>query len=174
MGSDAMPRRAPSTEGAAFAQRLLAENREELARADNKAATLLAAALIIVGALLAGFVAGDWSVSSLPSQSLVLWWVAVALAAVGICLLAAALAPRRMKRTEDSNRLAYFGDVANLASCDDLVEALDKAAKSDGARYVDQLFVTSQILSAKYSCIYWGMILLVGASFAGLLAVFAR
>jgi len=48
---------------------LHSETREELARADAKATTLLSVTGLIIGALLAGAIAGDWRLGSSTTRS---------------------------------------------------------------------------------------------------------
>jgi len=94
---------------------LVAATRDELRRADAKAALLLAAIGVIVGALLGCFNSSHWTPTRLQSGEQVLWWAGVATATVGLLLIAASVYPRdRQRRTPYPGPPAYYGDVAAL------------------------------------------------------------
>src|SRR5690242_8638023 len=73
---------------------LLKDTREELARADSKAALLLAGTGVVVGAVLAGLLGGRWTPFSLDNRVEWIWWLGVGSAAAGIFSIAAAVYPR--------------------------------------------------------------------------------
>ena len=77
---------------------LLADTREELTRVDSKAALLLAASGVIIGALLAGFFGGRWTPFDLSSKVQWLWWLGAASAAFGLFSIAAAVYPNIHQR----------------------------------------------------------------------------
>lgn len=163
-----------SSEAYTLADTILAENREELSRADGKASTLLAAALIVVGVLLAGVLAGDWSPGKLVPWARVAWGIAAVLALGGISSLVAALMPRHVWRPNENGRVSYFGDVAEKGGVEEVCRELEAMAMAPASRTVDQLFVTSRILRSKYSCITWGILLLSTAVVLALFAVLVR
>src|SRR5262245_8921031 len=74
---------APGEDRTTYLVDLLKEAREELARADSKAALLLAATGVAVGALLAGLIGGKWMPFSLDNRVEWLWWFGVASVASG-------------------------------------------------------------------------------------------
>lgn len=150
---------------------ILREAREELVRADGKASLLLAATGIIIGALLAAFLAGTWHPSKLKDCVEWLWWVGTALGSLGTLALAAAVFPRTKYR---SNRrpgiVAYFGDVVGL-SMDELRMGLEGTAKNEDSATLDQLKAICFVVDKKYRWIQTGMVLLGVAALCCVLAV---
>ena len=76
-------------ESSQHAAALHRETREELARADGKATTLLGVVGLILGALLAGIIAGNWSPNHLGCFEEMIFW----LGAVGAAAAGAAVTP---------------------------------------------------------------------------------
>lgn len=150
---------------------ILREAREELGRADGKASLLLAATGIIIGALLAAFLAGTWHPSKLKDCVEWLWWVGTAVGSLGTLALAAAVFPRTKYR---SNRrpgiVAYFGDVVGL-SVEELRLGLEGTARNEGSATLDQLKAVSVVVDKKYRWIQMGMVLLGVAALCCVLAV---
>ncbi len=72
---------------------LLKDTREELGRADGKAAMLMSASGVVVSVLLAGAIAGKWDPTELGHWQW-LWWPGAAAGAIGIVAFAAAVWPR--------------------------------------------------------------------------------
>lgn len=58
-----------------YAAKLLAETREEIVRADTKAEILFAACGVVVAAVLAGMITGDWSPEDLDRVATVVFWM---------------------------------------------------------------------------------------------------
>ena len=134
---------------AAFAARLLRENREELQKADAKANIVLAAAGVVVGALLAGLIAGD---VSLKEESVCVWVLTLAAGCAllgGVGLAGAAVYPRIGK--PERSRLRYF---AEITQHDDDLDALRAALKKESVRGLDrdvhQLYRLSRLVQMKY------------------------
>ncbi|MFJ8893568.1 Pycsar system effector family protein [Leifsonia sp. NPDC102414] len=139
------------------AEAILREAREELSRADNKAALLLAAAGVIVGALLAAFIAGDWTPAKLPSCVQWLWWIGAASGCAGLFSLATAVYPRTKYRGQRAPAVVtYFGDVVNTLPSE-LKERLIATAKASDARVLDQVVIVSSIVDRKYRGIQFGL-----------------
>jgi len=137
---------------------LLEDTREELGRADAKAALLLAAAGVAVGALLAGLLNGRWVPFALDNRIEWLWWLGVAATAAGIYSVAAAVYPR-IQRSTDSNpeTLAYYGDVAAYEDIGSFRKALEQEPPDARKRLMDQTYVVSKIAQKKYVLIRRGM-----------------
>src|ERR1035441_6347411 len=95
-GSPISPEAADPT--ASYLADLLADTREELTRADSKAALTLAATGVVIGALLAGLFGGKWTPFDLNSKIQWLWWLGVGSAALGVFSIAAAVYPRIRRR----------------------------------------------------------------------------
>ena len=160
----------------AFAEVLLDEGREELARADGKASILLSASGVILGALLAGVLAGTWSPTKLGDHPATEWsfWAGVAFAAVGVVLLAWAVLPRT-RHNGSRETLAYFGHVVRYRerglairratrrsrearSKEELKKAVRTASAGTFDRTVDQVWTVSLIVYRKYRRIRWAML----------------
>lgn len=141
-----------------YLEHLLDDTREELARADSKAALLLAATGIVVGALLAGLFGGRWTPFDIDNRIEWLWWVGVAAAAAGIFSIAAAVYPRLRPRgaSPPPGAPAYFGDVTTYKDIDAFRLAI-KQAPSLQERLIDQTFVVSWIAWRKYVLLRQGL-----------------
>jgi hypothetical protein len=140
-----------------YARQLLSESREELTRADNKAALLLAAVGVVAGALLAAVVAGDWSPFSLAACVAWVWWLGATAAVVGIIFLAAAVYPVTKYRTQrPADFIAYFGDVVSVDGSV-LQDRLIKSSQLYDARLIDQISAISGIVDRKYRAIQAGL-----------------
>ena len=142
-----------------LAEGLLQETREELGRADSKAATLMSASGVMISVLLAGVIAGKWSPTELGSLQW-LWWPGAAAGTIGVVSFAAAVWPR-VSHKGPKGMLAYFGHVAQYKKVENLEAALDnKVASQPVERTVDQLHIVSKIVRRKYWLIRGGMVLL--------------
>lgn len=140
---------------------LLKDTREELGRADSKAATLMSASGVVVSVLLAGAIAGKWNPTELGHWQW-LWWPGAVAGAIGVVAFAAAVWPRAV-HTEPKEALAYFGHAAQYEKVEDLETALDEKVSSPKKdRTTDQLLTVSKIVRRKYQLIRWGIGLLGG------------
>ncbi len=137
---------------------LLQDTREELGRADGKAATLMSASGVVVSVLLAGAIAGKWNPTALGYWQW-LWWPGAAVGIAGIVAFAAAVWPR-VRHKEPKDALNYFGHVAQYKTVQDLEAALDKKVCSSKDRMTDQLLTVSKIVRRKYRLIRVGLSLL--------------
>lgn len=136
---------------------LLTDTREELTRADSKAALLLAATGVAVGALLAGFLGGKWTPFDLDHRVEWLWWVGVGSSAAGIFSIAAAVYPRIGRRGAPHPEVpAYYGDVAECKDIEMFREAIAQAP-SPQKRLIDQTFQVSRIVQRKYVLLRRGL-----------------
>jgi hypothetical protein len=139
--------------------RLLAETREEAARADTKAEVLTAAYGILVGATLAGIAGGDWAPSRLGHVTEAVFWSGTLLVACAWAALGYTLWPRTRHEKSDGSA-SYFGHVRDYRdepNRDALVAALTSAA-ADAGRDVEELEVLSDIVWCKYVGIQVAMV----------------
>jgi MFS family permease len=155
-----------------YLEDLLDDTREELARADSKAALLLAATGVVVGALLAGLFAGKWTPFDLGIRIEWLWWLGVCAAAAGIFAIAGAVYPRLRPRgaPPPPGAPTYFGDVTTYKDIDAFRRAIEQAPNPK-ERLIDQTFVLSRIAWRKYVLLRLGLRLLLLAILACGIAV---
>ncbi len=142
-----------------FAQDLLDDTREELVRADSKAALILAAAGVAVGALLAGLLSRDWEPFDLDNRVEWVWWVGAASAVYGLWRLARAVSPATKREGPPLGVLAYYGDVNRFkGTAKELKDALERSAERAEDRLVDQIRETSRIVGDKYASLRAGLV----------------
>lgn len=165
-GSEISSPARPATNSAAdpalrYAESMLVRAHAEIDRADAKASILLAASGVVVGALLAGLIAGTWTPLRLPGTVQWLWWLGVATAASGIWCLAWAVYPRReVRESAIPWAVGYYVDVLAFSSTAELVTALRRSADTNVDRVAEQLRQVSRIAHRKYFFIRCGMRLL--------------
>lgn len=144
--------------GLALTRQLLAEAREELNRADSKAAMLFAIFGIGFGAVLAGVIAGDWKPADLAAGAEVVWWFGAVAAVTALVAVSAAVWPR-LDSDHASGRATYFAHVVGYRSRDALREAIERQAGDDGERPLEQLQAISGIVMTKYRLVRIGLVL---------------
>lgn len=163
---------------------LLKDTREELGRADSKAALLLAATGVAAGALLGGLLNGRWTPFSLDNSVEWLWWLGVGSAVAGVFSTAAVVYPRRInprkphtKKTAENPPTpqkpltpAYFGDVVAYENVEKFNEAIDQVP-SPKERLLEQTFVLSKVVMRKYKLLRLGLLFLLFAILACAAAV---
>jgi MFS family permease len=140
-----------------YAAELLSETREEIVRADTKAAILFTAFGIAVSAVLGGMIAGDWSPKDLDRGATVVFWVGGGCAFVSFLALGYALWPR-MKHKNAEDPAGYYLDIHEYDDLNALRTALKQSAEF-GGRTVEQLRVTSDIAWSKFVGIRLAMLL---------------
>jgi MFS family permease len=145
-------------QGVALTRQLLAETREELSRADGKAAMLFAIFGIGFGAVLAGIIAGDWSPRDVAAGAEVVWWLGAVPAVAALVAVSAAVWPR-LDSDHASGRVTYFAHVVGYRSHDALREAIEREAGEDGDRPLEQLQALSGIVMTKYRLVRVGLVL---------------
>lgn len=155
-------------------ERLLDETRDEIQRADNKANIVLAGAGVAVGAMLAGLIAGDVSLSGEPWYVWAFVVVAGLLIVAGIESVGSAVFPRL--GTPETGRARYFTEVAQFGDdLDALVSALREEAVKADERNSDQVLILSKLVQTKYALTQRGMVLLaVGFGCAGVGGLVSR
>lgn len=140
--------------------RLLAETREEAARADTKAEVLTAAYGIVIGATLAGVASGDWGPNHLSSFWEGAFWFGTALVTIACLTLGYTLWPRTRHGKADG-QASYYGHVRDYRGDQDrqaLLAALTSAA-ANSQRDIEQLEVMSDIVWRKFVGIQVAMIM---------------
>ena len=138
------------------ADRLLADCREEILRADSKASILLAGVSVGASALLAGLIAGDWSPTELDNSVEWVWWIGITFTAVAVVQLGLCLLPV-LANAEASNRIDYYGDVRRFRTSGELAAALEQGQPDVYGRTVRQIHVCAGIVTRKYSLLRWAM-----------------
>jgi hypothetical protein len=163
-----------ATNGLEYREALLAETREELQKADNKASILLAASGIALSALLTAFAAGTWSPSHLAHRDAELWsWTSISLALIGLFFIGTAVKPRLRSKETRKEALHYFGDVhafwprwyrshgaAGLTTARaDFDKALEAASTGENLkkRLDDQIWFLGHIAFRKYRFVNVGL-----------------
>ncbi|MFE5819847.1 Pycsar system effector family protein [Streptomyces sp. NPDC056479] len=137
--------------GERIAERLLTTVREDLGRADSKAAVLLSGTLALP-AFLAGWrgtPAWDGPADVMLVLSGVLWAVAVA-------ALVGALMPRT-GTVRGADAVTYFGDLVASRDLAGLSARVGEAGRDPARWLLVQAVDVSSILSAKYRAIRWGV-----------------
>jgi len=140
-----------------YAADLLAETREEIVRADTKAAILFTAFGIAVAAVLAGLIAGEWGPNELDQGATVVFWVGSGSAFASFLALGYALWPR-MRHKQAEGPASYFRKIREYDDLDALKTAL-KQSSASGDRSVEQLKVVSDIAWSKFVGIRIAMLL---------------
>jgi hypothetical protein len=136
---------------------MLAEAREELARADGKASILFAALGVAAGVIAAAIVSGDWNPRDLQRPWEAIWWAGGMTGTAAATLLALAVYPKIVNRHPGA-AVTYFNEIAQLASIDSLDGALKRMSEDE--RVLKQLYAVSKIARKKYLFIVWSMRLL--------------
>lgn len=153
--------------GQAHASDLLAEIREEIARADQKASILLGAATVALGLVAAPLAATDgWKPADLAPEFEAVFWAGVGMAVLGLVFLGLAVYPltgtsrlffwlRRSKRPVHHERADYFGDLAEADSFDNAKRMTLAAAGDRFDRTVSQSWILSKLVTTKYAYTRW-------------------
>lgn len=144
--------------GERIAERLLATVREDLGRADSKAAVLLSGALALPAFLIGRHGAPDWS---WPGDLALV--AAGALWAVAVTALVRTLLPRTgtLRRGDG---VTFFSDLVEPGDTGRLAAAVAEAGRDPTGWLLIQAVDVSSILSAKYRAIRWGVATLAPAA----------
>ncbi|HKR52507.1 MAG TPA: Pycsar system effector family protein [Pseudonocardiaceae bacterium] len=137
------------------AEHLLANNREEIGRADGKASILLVGALT-AAALAVGPVSGNVAHAAVPER----WLIGVSLViwTTTLVMLAVAVFPRVGTRHETA--VTYFGGVRRVTDMTRLRRDVEETANDRLSWLLAQVSDTSDIVVAKYRCIRMAICLL--------------
>ncbi|MFI0506293.1 Pycsar system effector family protein [Streptomyces albogriseolus] len=149
----------PSPARAQVCARLLADLRTEIARADSKAAVLVAALGITAG-VFSGLLAGrDWSPDALSAVGAVVWWTGTLALALSLPALLLAVLPRYRSGTwAPGQPLSYFGDIRRAVEAGRLDTALADTEADPLAALTAALTETSRIAWRKHQWIRAGLI----------------
>ncbi|MFF8655331.1 Pycsar system effector family protein [Streptomyces huasconensis] len=141
------------------AERLLAGVRAETARADNKAAVLVAALGMTAG-VFSGLLAGrQWTPGALSGPGTIIWWSGSAALALSLFSLLLAVLPRyRTRSWRPGQPLSYFGDIQQAARAGQLVTALADTEREPTAGLAATLAEISHIAMRKHQWIRAGLI----------------
>ncbi|MFE0804408.1 Pycsar system effector family protein [Streptomyces sp. NPDC058812] len=144
-------RHCPDRAGERIAELLLNTVREDLGRADSKAAVLLSGTLALPAFLLGWHGAPGWrGLVDVPLLLAGLLW------AVAVTALVGALMPRTgTVRGEDG--VTYFGDLVAARDLAWLSARITEAGRDPAGWLLVQAVDVSSILTAKYRAIRWGM-----------------
>ena len=147
-----------------YARLLLAEAREEVGRADQKASILFAGAAVAMAAIVQGLVGSGWSPADLGMPWTIGWWLTTGLSIGALFCLARAVVPRtKASGAKLPNHVFYFENAADFSGTAELQAALLGDETSRLHRSVHQLWHISRIVRTKYTWIRRAMVCL-GAS----------
>lgn len=136
---------------------ILTATREELTRADGKAALLLGALGVTVGTTVAALMAGNWSPQKLNVDVRFFWWAGALIGIAGIISLSYSVYPRTKYRSENPPAvLSFFGHIVRIPR-EELAKKLADSVKHNGSASLDQLKQISMIVDKKYRGIQIGM-----------------
>lgn len=152
------------------AEQMLAEARDDVKHADQKASVLLAALGIGFGAVVAGQIEAGWDSATLTPHGQVLFWIGVVAAIVSVGSCALAVWPRYSVDDSPLYGITYWGHVAAFKRLSELEDALDEQDGPDERRTRHQLWRVSKLVLVKYR--YVRCALAAGAA-SGLLLCFA-
>ncbi|MFE2375358.1 Pycsar system effector family protein [Streptomyces sp. NPDC059398] len=141
------------------AERLLVELRAEIARADNKAAVLVAALGMTAGVFSALLAGHGWTPNALSVPAAFFWWSGAAGLALSLFALLLAVLPRyRTRDWAPGQPLCYFGDIQQAVRAGQLETALADTARNPTAVFTVALAETSRIAVRKHRWIRTGLI----------------
>lgn len=153
-----------------YVRRLLDETRDEVTRADTKASIVLAAAGIVVGILLTGFVTGDVSLAGQRWYVGLFAWVAATGLIGGVGVVGCAVYPRIGK--PEKGRARWFAEIQQYGEDEEALSQTVEADRDDRTRDLHQTRVLAGIVGRKYLLTKVGMWLLgVGFAAAALAAL---
>ncbi|AZM54882.1 hypothetical protein DMA15_21890 [Streptomyces sp. WAC 01529] len=157
--------RTPAPEpGAEAAARLLLELRAEIARADTKAAVLMAALGVTAGTATTLLAEHGWSPAARSAPGSSAWWAGLLALGLAVVALLMAVLPRYDARGWTPGApLTHFADVRQAARCGRLEQALAETERTTSASAVAALSETSRIALRKHQWIRTGLIALATA-----------
>ncbi|MEZ3177385.1 hypothetical protein KYY02_01260 [Streptomyces pimonensis] len=138
---------------------MLGDLRTEIARADSKAAVLVAALGITAG-VFGGLLAGrDWSPDALTATGATVWWAGILALALSLFALLLAVLPRyRDGAWSPGMPLSYFGDIRRAVRAGRLDVALADTESDPVSALTAALTETSRIAWRKHQWIRTGLI----------------
>lgn len=140
-------------------ERLLADLRTEIARADSKASVLVAALGMTAG-VFSGLLAGrNWNPAVLTTFGTVVWSTGAASLVLSLFSLLLAVLPRyRSEPWAPGQPLSYFGDIQQAVRIGQLEAALADTQRDPTAALTLALTETSRIAARKHQWIRTGLI----------------
>lgn len=142
----------------ALAARLLAEVRAAVARADSKAAVLVAALSLASGLLGVLLANRGWSPGQMSVPGQALWWGGVLSLCTALATLLLAVVPRFPRhRWVPGSPLTYFGDIHDAAARGSLAEALTLTRSEPELALLRALEANSRIALIKLCWIRVGL-----------------
>ncbi|MEU1476897.1 Pycsar system effector family protein [Streptomyces sp. NPDC005760] len=140
-------------------ERLLAELRGEVGRADSKASVLVAALGMTAG-VFSGLLAGrDWTPAELSATGTALWWAGTAALGLSLFALLLAVLPRYSSDGWTPGRpLSYFGDIQQAVRLGRLETALGDTRRDPTTGLTAALTEMSRIAARKHQWIRTGLI----------------
>ncbi|TLS45945.1 hypothetical protein FE633_12385 [Streptomyces montanus] len=155
-----VPARVPApAPGVGTAEHLLADLRSEIARADAKAAVLVAALGVAAGVFSGLLATREWTPAGLSALGGSAWWSGVFALAVAVLALLMAVLPRYgSSRWAPGAPLSYFGDIQQAARSGHLAEALAETESAPAAGAIAALTENSRIAARKHQWIRTGLI----------------
>ncbi|GAA5209612.1 Pycsar system effector family protein [Microbacterium kyungheense] len=148
----------PARDTAALAAEMLAEVRDEIDRADQKASLLIGSLGIAFSIVLSGMIGGDWTPVTLSPLGATVWVLGVVAAAASVVAAAAAVWPR-LSRGPGPGAITYWGQVRGLGSPAEVERALSERGVHPPERTFQQLLVLSAVVQRKYRAIRLSMAL---------------
>ncbi|MFD3834873.1 Pycsar system effector family protein [Streptomyces sp. NPDC058642] len=153
------PAPAPPDALVPLCERLLADLRTEVARADTKASVLVAALGMTAGVLSGLLVGRDWTPAALSAVGTVLWWTGAAALVLSLFALLLAVLPRyRSPHWAPGRPLSYFGDIQEAVRQGQLETALTDTRRAPVAALTLALTEMSRIAVRKHQWIRTGLI----------------
>ncbi|KOG53867.1 hypothetical protein ADK75_14705 [Streptomyces virginiae] len=155
------------------ADRLLTDLRVELARADSKAALLVGALGMTVGAVSAQLSGPHRSPGHLSVSGTAVWWAGVTALAMALVALLLAVVPRCLRSGwQAGSPLAYFGDIRSADRQGRLVEALAVTGEDPGSALHAALAANSRIAVRKLLWVRTGLLAYGAGALLLLVALF--
>ncbi|MFF3639693.1 Pycsar system effector family protein [Streptomyces sp. NPDC002564] len=157
--TNAQPPPAP-VPGAGVAERLLADLRAEIARADSKAAVLAAALGVAAGVFSSLLARHGWSPGALSLPGSSAWWCGILALAVALLAMLMAVLPRYGTRTRwtPGAPLSYFDDIRRAARSGHLAQALVETEQAPLLGTLAALSEISRIALRKHQWMRVGLI----------------
>ncbi|MFJ8685605.1 Pycsar system effector family protein [Micromonospora wenchangensis] len=139
-------------------ERLIAEARDELRRADARASQWLTMSGGAVLAMLTVLTGTRWSPAQLTGAAAWAWWSGCACAGTALFSLAMALLPRTAGAAE-VRHVAYFGHVHRLRDPALVRRYVERAAQDTMPGLISQLCWLSRLVMTKYRWVRAGTVL---------------
>jgi hypothetical protein len=138
---------------------LLAEAREELNRADQKASLLLTALGVAIGAVVGGIFAAGWSPAKLNPDWVWCGWSGAIGLATAVASLLGAVYPRISRPETGSNgpKLFYFEQAVSFDNAEQLRAAIQVGAADADLAVAAELMHVSRIACTKYKWLRRGI-----------------